>query len=244
MQYRFARLPRAKLTALLMLVSVADAAVAGEATDGVEQLEHQVLPEKGADYAKALLFVRPRAEQGNVIAQYLLGVMYATGRGVPQSFAEAEKWYRLSALQGLSVAQYHLGILYSVGGDGVLKNDAEALKWFRMAADHGHAEAQFELGSEYDDGLGTPKDPTEAAKWYLRAANQGIDRAQFKLAYMYREGRGVAQDPVRAHMWFLIQKLIDTQEGRMTPDQIAEAKMMARAWEPTPEFDNFEPTPK
>jgi hypothetical protein len=46
-------------------------------------------------------------------------------------------------------------------------------------------------------------------------------------------------------MWFLIQKyVIDTQEGRMTPAQIAEAEMMARAWKPTPEFDNFEPTPK
>lgn len=235
---------RASTTALLMLVWMAGTVIAGEVTDAAEKLQHELLPETGTDYSKALSFLRPLAEQGNVVAQYLFGVMYASGRGVPQSFAEAAKWYRLSALQGFSVAQYHLGLLYDLGY-GLGKNDGEAAKWYRLAAERGHAEAQFNLGCMYDDGRGVPKDAAEAAKWYLRAAHQGVDRAQFKLAYMYREGRGVPQDRVRAHMWFLVQKfVIDTEENRMTPAQIIEAEKTARAWEPKPEFDNFEVTPK
>ncbi len=34
------------------------------------------------------------AEQGNPTAQYRLGVMYDSGYGVAQDYAEAMKWYR------------------------------------------------------------------------------------------------------------------------------------------------------
>ena len=36
--------------------------------------------------------LRARAEQGDADAQHNLGVMYATGRGVPQDDAEAVRW--------------------------------------------------------------------------------------------------------------------------------------------------------
>ncbi len=35
-----------------------------------------------------------QAEQGNATAQYRLGVMYDSGFGVAQDYAEAMKWYR------------------------------------------------------------------------------------------------------------------------------------------------------
>ena len=37
------------------------------------------------------------AEQGHVEAQYNLGLMYASGDGVPENDAEAVKWFRLSS---------------------------------------------------------------------------------------------------------------------------------------------------
>ena len=48
------------------------------------------------DYAAALNEWRPLAEQGDVLAQYYLGTMYADGEGVPQDPAEATKWFRLA----------------------------------------------------------------------------------------------------------------------------------------------------
>ncbi len=56
------------------------------------------------DYASALKEWRPLAEQGDANAHYLLGTMYADGKGVPQDSAEAMKWYRLAAEQGYAAA--------------------------------------------------------------------------------------------------------------------------------------------
>ena len=43
---------------------------------------------------------QPLAEQGDVSAQYNLGIIYANGRGVPENDAEAVKWYSKAAEQG------------------------------------------------------------------------------------------------------------------------------------------------
>ena len=48
----------------------------------------------------ALQEIRSLAEQGDADAQFLLGFMYAYGKGVAQDFAKAVKWYRKAAEQG------------------------------------------------------------------------------------------------------------------------------------------------
>ncbi|MXZ50206.1 MAG: sel1 repeat family protein, partial [Rhodobacteraceae bacterium] len=55
---------------------------------------------KRGDYETALREWHPLAEQGEVEAQFILGLMYGNGEGVPQDYGEAEKWWRLSAEQG------------------------------------------------------------------------------------------------------------------------------------------------
>ena len=54
-----------------------------------------------------------KAEQGDAEAQYLLGVMYDYGRGVPEDAAEAVKWTLKAAKQGFAKAQYSLGFMYT-----------------------------------------------------------------------------------------------------------------------------------
>ena len=49
------------------------------------------------DYATALKEWKPLAEQGDVDAQYHLGVMYDNGDGVSQDYKEAVRWYTLAA---------------------------------------------------------------------------------------------------------------------------------------------------
>jgi len=66
------------------------------------------------DYATALREWKPLAEQGDVDAQYNLGLMYDNGRGVPQDDKTAVKWYRLAAEKGDASAQYNLSVM-SVG---------------------------------------------------------------------------------------------------------------------------------
>jgi len=57
------------------------------------------------DYATALKYWKPLAEQGIAQVQYNLGVMYKHGRGVAQSDTEAVKWSRKAANQGHAGAQ-------------------------------------------------------------------------------------------------------------------------------------------
>src|SRR5262245_38383597 len=57
-----------------------------------------------ADYVTALEKWKLLAEQGNAVAQFRLGLMYAEGRGVSQNDAEALKWYGWAASLGYAPA--------------------------------------------------------------------------------------------------------------------------------------------
>ena len=146
--------------------------------------------------AQALADLRVSAE-----AQFILGGMYVTGRGVPQDDAEAVAWYRRAAEQGHALAQSNLGAMYDQGR-GVPQDDAEAVAWYRRAAEQGHALAQSNLGAMYDQGRGVPQDDAEAVAWYRRAAEQGHALAQSNLGAMYDQGRGVPQDDAEAVAWY------------------------------------------
>ena len=95
--------------------------------------------------------MRVLAEQGDAIAQYNLGFMSASGRGVPEDDVEAVRWYRLAADQGYAIAQYNLGLMY-YNGDGVPEDDVEGVRWVRLAAEQGLAPAQYGLGFMYESG--------------------------------------------------------------------------------------------
>ena len=77
--------------------------------------------------------LRVRAEAGDAEAQLNLGVMYDTGRGVPQDDAEAVRWYRLAADQGHARAQGNLGVMCGTG-EGVPQDYVQAYMWFNLAA--------------------------------------------------------------------------------------------------------------
>jgi TPR repeat protein len=93
--------------------------------------------------------------------------LYSLGKGIPQDYAEALKWYRKAAEHGdIAQAQLQLGLMYQ-GGLGVPQNDVEAVKWFRKAAEQNIVEAQLQLGLMYANGKGgVPQNDAEAAKWY------------------------------------------------------------------------------
>ncbi|MDD6546240.1 MAG: tetratricopeptide repeat protein [Pseudomonadota bacterium] len=68
-----------------------------------------------------------RAHQGIPEAQWALGTGYSKGDGLPQSYAEAVKWWRKAADQGFSWAQNDLGLAY-IKGLGVPQDFGEAVK--------------------------------------------------------------------------------------------------------------------
>jgi hypothetical protein len=73
------------------------------------------------------------AESGDAKSQTMLGYMYETGRGIPQNYHYAAKWYTRAAQQGDVGAQYLLGFLFD-RGFGVPADHIEAQKWLILAA--------------------------------------------------------------------------------------------------------------
>ena len=109
---------RATFLAIALTLALPGWLVAGPFEDGLAAYQRQ-------DYAAALKFWRPLAEQGHAKAQHNLGLMYYSSRGVPQDFAEAAMWYRMAAEQGNATAQWFLGVTYYTGR-GVLQDHVAA----------------------------------------------------------------------------------------------------------------------
>jgi V8-like Glu-specific endopeptidase len=133
MQGPYARLLRRILTALLMLAAVVGTAVGDTFDDALAAYQ------KG-DYAIALQLFRALADDGREDAQYNLGFMYFSGKGVAQDYAEAANWYRLAADQGFARSQYALGSMY-FNGWGVRQDYILAFMWFDLSAARGHQAA-------------------------------------------------------------------------------------------------------
>jgi TPR repeat protein len=183
---------------------------------------------------------RKAAAQGDADAQYELGLCYGVGCGVPEDEVEAAKWYRKAAEQGHAEAQSNLGNCYH-HGNGVKMDAVEAVKWYRKAVDQGDTNAQYNLGFCYSIGSGVPEDAVMAAKWgrkavkgYRKAAKQGNTVAQSGLGGCYELGVGVPEDMVEAYAFYNLSdshKSTDRMAKKMTPEQIAAAKIRAKELE-------------
>lgn len=75
------------------------------------------------------------AEQGYVPAEAAVAMMYANGKGVEQSFAEAAKWWVKAAESGHVLAASHASMVYR-GGGGVKPDQALSAKWAKFAEEH------------------------------------------------------------------------------------------------------------
>lgn len=169
------------------------------------------------DYETAIRLFTESAQAGLEIAQYNLGVMYYSGTGVPQDYAEAFKWTQMAAEQGHTNSQYNLGTLYynGLGVRSDIFNNWPLSLVFRQS------------------------NLEQAARWYQLAASNDHGNAQYNLASMYHTGEGVDQDLVKAHVWAKLALdneapdaalLIETLQSVMTPAQLDQAGRDYAQW--------------
>src|SRR5712672_2540246 len=92
----------------LMGTELPGAAVAGP-------FEDAAAAHRKGDYSAAMRIIQPLAEQGNAVAQSIVGAMYRDGEGVPPNYAEALRWFRRAAEQGNDNAQTNLAFMYING---------------------------------------------------------------------------------------------------------------------------------
>ena len=68
---------------------------------------------RAGDYATALMYIRPLAEQNYNKAQGTLGWMYEAGRGLRRDYIMAFVWYELAVANGHKKAHRNLNVIKS-----------------------------------------------------------------------------------------------------------------------------------
>ena len=175
---------------------------------------------KRKDYKTAVAHFTTAAEQGDAVAQNMLGLCCQSGQGVDLDYTQAANWYRRAADQDYADAQLNLGSCY-LNGYGVKQDSAEAVKWFRKAAEQDRAEAQILLGGCYENGIGIGQDHAEAVKWFRKAAELGNAQAQLEIAMLSMQEKKLDE----AVKWFRKAAENDSHEAMLFLGRIYEKGM-------------------
>lgn len=126
-----------RLVQSLLLIALCLCSVAARAGDTAAA---DAAYRKG-DYRVAARDLRVLAEKGEAKAQYRLGVLYDSGKGVKRDRAKAAHWYTKAAQQGFIPAQYNLAILY-YNGQGVERDLVLAYAWLQVTIARGYRQAE------------------------------------------------------------------------------------------------------
>ena len=84
---------------------------------------------ESGDYAAAVAYWKPLAEQGHALAQFNLALLYHSGEGVAVDEQKAVTLYHMSADNGYFMAQAFLAVGYSEGWFGLERNTQKAQYW-------------------------------------------------------------------------------------------------------------------
>ena len=145
-----------------------------------EALEHF----KARNYMKAKNLLLSLAN-GNVTAQYYLGVMYRKGLGTEDDQKVAFKWFLKAAEQGHMESQYLVGCAYNfiIGGHGgIISSDVEIKNSEELVLEEKKTSYSYALG------IGVEPNEEEAITWFTKAALQGQVDAQRHLGFIHSIG--------------------------------------------------------
>lgn len=211
--------------------------------------------ESGGEKSKTLNALQYAAEQGQPVAQWKLGRMYADGDGVPQDNLRAFNYFSQIAnahpdespgtpqARFVASAFVALGHYYFTGipNSKITADPARARDMFAYAATYfGDADAQYELGRIYLNA--TPSDPHQAARWFQLAATKGQCRAEVALGDLLFQGQAVPRQAARGLMWLTLGKdcagtdeswvkpLYDNAFHRASDDERAMALVYLEGW--------------
>jgi localization factor PodJL len=237
--------PAAPVARAAPTASVASATAAAPAIPSITASTPE--PPLGADQSLVGLGgarLRTAAAKGDPAAAYEVAMRYVAGRGIPQNFAEAARWFERAAKHGIAPAQFRLGTLYEKG-QGVRKDLDKAQRLYLAAAEKGHAKAMHNLAVLYAEGYDGKPDYRSAAQWFRTAANYGVADSQYNLGILYARGIGVSQNLAESYKWFALAarggdkeaaKKRDDVAARLDPQSLKAARTAVQTWvaEPQP----------
>lgn len=185
------------------------------------------------------------AENGNVIAAFLVGHMYKSGNGLTKSSGLAFPYFLQAAQRGHPDAQVETALYYYNGDEeaDIDQNYLEAANWFDKAALQFNGEAQYYLGVMHREGQGVARDRIEGLRWLSLSANKFYVPTYLLLAEIYAKGDGVVEEPVKAAMYLdlariysdptnreMVADVYDATERFISADERAEGRLQAQLW--------------
>jgi len=147
------------------------------------------------------------AENGDVIAQFHLGIKHALGPKIETNESDAVELFP-SAAHGKRIPDFGLDMnIFQT--DGVEQNYAEAEYWLRKAAERNHRMAQLNLGimyleynteeqSNWDWHSDKKTLHSKAEYWIAKAANGGSRQAQYLLGWIYLSYNASEENHIKA----------------------------------------------
>ena len=149
----------ARLMLLLLALVYHDAKA--EFADGVAAYRR-------GEYAAAFSEFTIAAARNNLVAQNVLGTMYAEGLGVERNDQLAIDWFLKAQARGSAEAMANLAKMYALGR-GVAQNNTTALQYYGDAALSGFQPAILRMAEIYEKGeLGVTPDKELALGWRAR----------------------------------------------------------------------------
>jgi len=167
------------------------------------------------------------ANQGNIDAQRIIGLMYLNGQGgVKQNLTVALFWLLQAAKQECAEAQYKVGEIYSTNNK--FDNYRNAFIWTRSAAILGHVEARSRLKQlrtftlykldhpshqtylnvllntekRYQEQVGFPINRGKTVEELEQSTEQESGETEYRLGLLYLHGEGINEDNVKAFTYF------------------------------------------
>jgi uncharacterized protein len=176
---------------------------------------------RSGDKKAARAHLEPAAANGDILAQWKLGRMYADGDGGPVDHYKAFQLFSRIAndradespdspqVSIVSNAFVALGHYWASGipKSPVTANQLEAAKAFNHAAQlFAHPEAQYQLARMMLDGSAGKQEPRLALRWLNLAAAKGHVQAQAVLGRMLFLGESTQRQTRKGLMWLEVAR--------------------------------------
>ncbi len=190
------------------------------------------------DLGKARYWLLFAAEGGYAEAQCSAGSAYEDGVLFEKDTQMARYWYDRCMENDNADSYFHIGAMYA-RASGVQLDSERAKYYFLEGVEHGNPRSMYALGQMYARGENFVVDHAKARELWGQAATLGMRTAAYELGCVYRDGAGTPVDEVEALKWFRIAAAqrykravpaVDELEGRLSAEQITQAKILEAAW--------------
>ncbi len=186
--------------------------------------------------SSAIAALKYAAAGGELLAQWKLAKIYASGDGVPRDDIKAYDFFsqivanydeddpnsRGRAVVSSAVVSLGIYNLNGIANSMVRPDPQRALRMFQFAATRfGDANAQYNLARMHLDGAGVEKDGREAIRWLFLAADKGHLQAEALLGQTLFTGRdGIRPQRALGLMWLTLAReaALDTKKDEWIVD--------------------------